>query len=327
MEQTTPNDTKTPRERALIEALARARSVIAKLTEEVQGPKDIIVKLNEEAQKPKDKIALIGASGLFPAGGSDARGWETFFDSLMGGAQSVLDIPEQRASLWGRLSQGAKIPLRRAALLARDMFSVDLERFGIAPAEGRLIDPHTHLALEVVLDAFDNAATDFSKLAGSETGVFFGRGGLDFILERVYPAGPEVDHDPYTLTGNLESSLSGRVSRHFDLRGPSVFIDTACSTSLVAVILAARSLAAGDCDLAVAGAANLLIGPRPSVWLSAMGALAPDGRTKAFAAQADGFGRGEGAVAVVLKRLSEAQRDGDRILAVIEERPSRLMGA
>ncbi|MDR0621519.1 MAG: polyketide synthase [Deltaproteobacteria bacterium] len=304
MEKTTRENAQTPRERELIEALSKARSIIARLT--------------EEAQRPKEKIAVIGASGLFPAGGTDARGWESFFDSLMDGVQSVLDIPEGRARHWQRLNHGSTIPLKRAALLTRDMHSADISRFGLTPAEGRLIDPHTHLSLEVVLDAFDNAAVDFSKLAGSDTGVFFGRGGLDFILERVYPAGPEVDDDPFTLTGNLESSLSGRVSRHFDLRGPSVFVDTACSTSLVAVILAARSLAVGDCDLAVAGAANLLIGPRPSVWLSAMGALSPDGRTKAFADQADGFGRGEGAAAVVLKRLSEAQRDGDRILAVIE---------
>jgi len=119
------------------------------------------------------------------------------------------------------------------------------------------------------------------------------------------------------MTGNTTSSVSGRISHHFDWHGPCISYDTACSTGLVAILGAVNSLRAGECNMALAGAVNLLLGPTSSYWLNAIQALAPDGRSKAFGAAANGFGRGEGGGAVLLKRLSDAQKDGNRIHAVI----------
>jgi acyl transferase domain-containing protein len=288
------------------------------LTDALRRARDIIARLSPAGRPADDKVAIIGLGCLLPAGQKDAATWGDFFSSLMDGTLSVRPAPADRQTFWQRLEPEMLEPLAAASFLNRPLLAADLERFRLSPAEARLIDPHIHISLEVVLLALDNAGQDLDGLSGSDTGVFFGRGGSDFLDEIIYPSGPQVDHDPYTLTGNLLSSLPGRLSYYFDFRGPSIFIDTACSTSLVAVAQAVRSLKAGECSLAVAGAANLLIGPRASYWLKAMGALAPDGRTKAFSAQANGFGRGEGAAAVILKTLSKAQKDGDKILAVIE---------
>ncbi|MDR2387515.1 MAG: hypothetical protein LBE80_08040 [Deltaproteobacteria bacterium] len=301
----------SPREKELTSALARARSIIAELSKGREPGKETATGL------VADKVAIIGLGCLFPAGAAEVRGLRDFYHSLLAGLQSVLPISEERLRLWRRLNDGAEISLKRAALLKRDLFSADLKRFGLSPAEGRLIDPHIHLSLEVVLEALEDAGLDFSKMLGSDTGVFFGRGGTDFLSEMVVKAGPGVDFDPYTMTGNLPASLPGRISHFFDFQGPSILTDTACSTSLTAVVQAVRSLQVGECSLAVAGASNLIVGPKASAWLLGMGALAPDGRTKAFSDSADGFGRGEGAAALILKRLTEAQRDGDRILGVV----------
>jgi 3-oxoacyl-(acyl-carrier-protein) synthase len=204
-----------------------------------------------------------------------------------------------------------------AAYLKRFPFSYESRRFNFTQAEIRVMDPHIGLALEVTQDALDNAGLDPQNLAGSGVGVYFGKNGVDFGLDILSGLDQALD-DPYTLIGNMPSSLSGRISYHYNFLGPSIFLETACSTGLVAVTLACRAIESGQVDLAVAGAVNLLVGPSSSRWLNGLGALSPDGRTRAFGAGANGFGRGEGAGAVILKDLEKAQADGDRILAVIE---------
>lgn len=170
------------------------------------------------------------------------------------------------------------------------------------------------MLLEVTWQAFEHAGLPVNKVMGSKTGVFVGISSNDYIrlqhghLDKI---------NPYSGTGNAFSIAANRISYLFDLQGPSLAIDTACSSSLVAVHEAAQSLLNGDCDMAVAGGVNLILSPELSITFSQAHMLSPDGRCKTFDASADGYGRGEGAGVVILKRLSDAINDGDRILAVI----------
>ncbi|HET7749013.1 MAG TPA: type I polyketide synthase, partial [Terriglobales bacterium] len=192
-----------------------------------------------------------------------------------------------------------------------DLF--DAEFFGIAPREAIGMDPQHRLLLEVAWEALECAGQAPSKLAGSQTGVFVGISTNDYAALRSDP----VDIDPYTGTGNAFSVATGRISYLLGLHGPNVALDTACSSSLVAVHLACRSLRNRECSLALAGGVNLILSPDTTIYFCRMHAMAPDGRCKTFDAAADGYVRGEGCGVVVLKRLSDAQHDRDRILAVI----------
>ncbi len=196
-----------------------------------------------------------------------------------------------------------------------DIAGFDADFFGISPREARLMDPQQRLALEVAWEALEHAGIPPRDLTGSDTGVFVGVGADDYgrrLLEDL----PRIE--AWTGIGASPCGVANRISHSLDLRGPSVAVDTACSSSLVAVHQAAQSLRLGEIPLALAGGVMLMAGPGLSVVLDAAGAISPDGRSKAFDAAADGYGRGEGGGFVVLKRLTDAQRDGDRVLAVIK---------
>ncbi|MDY0308034.1 MAG: type I polyketide synthase, partial [Desulfovibrionaceae bacterium] len=186
----------------------------------------------------------------------------------------------------------------------------------LTPAEARMTDPQHRLLLELSWQALLDAGLNPQALRGTDTGVFAGKTGTDFLFD-ILGTDRDCADDPYAMTGNMHSALPGRLAHFFDWHGPCVSVESACSTSLVAVMAAVTSLRAQECSLALAGAANLLLGPTPSHWLGAMHSLAPDGRCKAFGAGADGFGRGEGGGVVILERLSDARRHGRRIHAVI----------
>ncbi|MDR1084182.1 MAG: type I polyketide synthase [Deltaproteobacteria bacterium] len=299
------------REQQLELALGQAREVIRALTLERTKEAEVF----RSAFEP---VAVIGLDLLFPAGDRDAQGLAEFHSSLIEGVVSVRDIPEARRKLWQSVSPENSFQLARASILKREPFKADLGRFNLTPAEARLMDPQTFLALETVTRALDNAGLDPETLAGTNTAVYFGKSGFDFFVDYLGRPENRFADDPYSLTGNMASTLPGRISYHFDFLGPSVFVETACSTGLVAVAQAVRALHSGAADLAVAGAVNLILGPTPSGWLAAMKALAPDGLCRAFGADASGFGRGEGSAAVILTPLSRALAKGDRILAVIE---------
>ena len=176
------------------------------------------------------------------------------------------------------------------------------------------MDPQQRLMIEVTWEAFENAAIPAGKLTGSRTGVFVGIAGTDY---RSICTSDPSKINAYTVSGTAASIVPNRISYVFGLHGPCLALDTSCSSSLVALHLACQSLESGESSLAIAGGVNLILTPVPSIAVSQAWILAPDGRCKSFDASADGYVRGEGCAVVVLKRLSEALRDGDHIQAVI----------
>jgi len=259
-----------------------------------------------------EPIAIIGMACRFP-GGADSP--EAFFRLLEEGLDAVTEVPRDR---WSMGDANTADPEARAVRWGAFLEHVDLfdaQFFGISPREAAKMDPQQRLLLETTWEALEQGGQVPERLVGSRTGVFLGIMNNDYA-ELSLEAGVEQE-DAYTTTGNGHCFPAGRISYTFGFQGPSVAIDTACSSSLVAVHLASQSLRNGECNLAVAGGVNLMLVPSTTRRFAKTQALSPDGRCRAFDASANGFVRGEGCGMVVLKRLSDAERDGDTILAVI----------
>ncbi|MEU9370789.1 SDR family NAD(P)-dependent oxidoreductase [Streptomyces avermitilis] len=261
-----------------------------------------------------DAVAVIGIGCRLPGG---IHGPDAFWEGLLAGTDAVGQVPDER---WQDFDDGTS---ETAAVLAQttrwgafldDIEGFDADFFGITPGEADVMDPQQRLLLEVGCEALDHAGIALSALQGSATGVFVGLSALEYgHLTTADLSGVT----PWTSTGAAGSIAANRMSYLLDLRGPSMTIDSACSSSLVAVHQACRGLRNGECDTALAAGVNVLLSPAVTANFDQVGALAPDGRCKPFDASADGIARGEGCGVVVLKRLTDAQRDGDRILAVI----------
>jgi acyl transferase domain-containing protein/acyl-CoA synthetase (AMP-forming)/AMP-acid ligase II/aryl carrier-like protein len=269
-----------------------------------------------EQRMADEPIAIIGAGCRFPHGSDNP---EAFWQMLRDGVDAIGPIPLGRWDGNAYYDPDSESPgksyVREGGFLEAAIDEFDARFFGIAPREASGMDPQQRLLMEVCWEALENAGAATPALSGSRTGVFVGINTNDFA--RRMRAGGESTLDAYVFTGNTFSVAAGRVSHWLGLHGPSLAVDTACSSSLVSVHLACRSLQTMECDMALAGGVNLMLSPDANVVLSRMRALAPDGRCKTFDAAADGYARGEGAGVVVLKRLSKAKTDGDRILAVI----------
>ena len=192
----------------------------------------------------------------------------------------------------------------------------DAEFFAISPREAAAIDPQQRLLLEVAYEALEDAGIPARAIGGTQTAVIVGLSVCDYLLTLAGQIAAE-DLDAYLLSGNAANFAAGRLAYLLGARGPSVAVDTACSSSLTAIHLACQSLRCGESDTALAGGTNLLLSPGSSIACSRWGMLSPDGRCKTFDAGADGYVRGEGCGVVVLKRLADAVRDGDRVLAVV----------
>lgn len=271
--------------------------------------------LDKTRRLQNDPIAIVGMACHFP--GADTP--EAFWQLLQRGADMVQEVPKGRWSIDDYYAPEPGLPgktyVRNAAFVDHvDHF--DPLFFGISPNEAISMDPQQRFLLEVSWEALERAGQAPQKLRGSQTGVFVGTGQVDYAQRTFLNRSPE-QIDIYAGTGNTQSVASGRLSYILGVHGPNMAVDTACSASLVAVHLACQSLRLGECTLALAGGVQLMLSPLSTVGLSQMQALSPDGRCKTFDASADGYGRGEGCGVVVLKRLSDAQQDGDRILAVI----------
>ncbi len=299
-----------------VEALARhlAREVLH--LEDAEARPKQSERLQAVTPAAHEPIAVIGLSCRFPGGAVDP---ESFWRLLRAGGDAVGEVPPERwdadAVYDPRPGTPGKSYTRHGAFLTA-VEDFDPDFFGIAPREAERMDPQQRLLLEVAWEALERAGRPRRKLAGSATGVFVGITTNDYgtLLARAEEA---AALDAYFGSGNALNAAAGRLSYVLGLSGPSLAIDTACSSSLVAVHLACRSLASGECDLALAGGVNLILTPQGSIALSQARMLAPDGRCKAFSAAADGYGRGEGCGVVVLKRLRDALAAGDRVLAVI----------
>ncbi|GAA4224490.1 hypothetical protein GCM10022254_04030 [Actinomadura meridiana] len=262
-----------------------------------------------------EPVAIIGIGCRLPGGVHDPAG---FWRLLSGRVDATTEVPADRwdgAALRaanGKVKPGATATSRGSFLDAVDGF--DHAFFKISPVESRSMDPQQRLFLEVAWEALEDAGLAAERLRGGRTGVFVGLNTTDY--QQLVTARAS-DIDLYYGTGNSFSGTAGRLSYFLGLRGPSIAVDTACSSSLTAVHLACQSLRAGESETAVAGGANVMCTPTVFLSMSAAGALAPDGRCKTFDDSADGYGRGEGSGVVVLKTLSRALRDGDRVYAVI----------
>ena len=286
--------------------LKRAMATIANL-------KDKVAHLEKKQSEP---IAVIGMGCRLP-GESDSP--EEFWQLLRDGLNAAVEIPNERWHHDEIYSEDPETPgaiYTRKAALIKDVDKFDPMFFGISPRESMTMDPQQRLLLEVVWEAMEYGGLPAEQLRHSSTGVFIGNSFLDYQLIYSRHARPE-DVDIYFSTGNSSSVLSGRISYLLGLNGPSLTMDTACSSSLMATHMACQSLRRGECDMAFAGAANLILDPSPMIGLSRARMLAADGMSKAFDDAANGYGRGEGVGIVLLKRLSDAERDNDRILAVI----------
>ncbi len=260
-----------------------------------------------------EPIAIVGIACRFPGGADDP---DKLWTLLAEGRDAVSAVPRSRwdaSVVTDDPHVSGKLVTPRAALLD-DIEGFDADYFGIAPREAVRMDPQQRLLLEVTWEALRDAGYRSDRLRGSSTGVFVAIYSDDYA-RNVY--GDWEGIDAHTASGNSHGVAAGRIAYLLDLRGPAVALDTACSSSLVAVHTACRSLRAGETSMAIVGAASLLIAPEQSMSLSKWGMMAPDGRTKAFDAAADGWVRGEGGGALILKRLADALGDGDRVHAVI----------
>ncbi len=261
-----------------------------------------------------DPIAVIGLGCRFPG---DINGPESLWQFLSEGRSAVAEVPPDR---WMPFDDGSPEVATALSQTTRwgsfldDVAAFDAEFFEILPREAAKMDPQQRLLLEVAWEALEHAGTPPSSLRHSQTGVFVGA----CVSEYGYLASTDLPAvDAWNNTGGALSIIANRLSYFLDLRGPSIAVDTACSSSLVAVHLACQSLRTGDSDLAIAAGVNLLMSPAVFRGFDQAGALSPTGRCHAFDAAADGFVRGEGCGVAVLKRLSEAVRDRDRVLAVV----------
>ncbi len=254
----------------------------------------------------REPAAVVGIGCRLPGKERTLAGPEAFWQSLRDGVDSTRLVPPERWNVEQfydptRGTRGKTYTRHGSFIDGVDRFDSDF--FGITPLEAKGLDPQHRLLLEVSWEALEHSGHDPYGLGERHTGVFFG------ITGSTYPS--------TTFLGVMPCMAPGRVSQFLNLRGPSLAVDTACSSSLVAIHLAVQSLRNGECDVALAGGVNVMTSPRPFVYLSAIQALAADGRCKAFDAGADGYGRGEGCVIVVLKPLSLAVAERDRIIAVI----------
>ncbi|MEU4619659.1 amino acid adenylation domain-containing protein [Actinoplanes sp. NPDC023801] len=242
------------------------------------------------------ELAVIGMACRFP----DADSPEEFWDNLVAGRDSVTAVTRWAGGGYG-------------AFLA-DPASFDAGYFGIGEVEARLLDPHARIFLELAHEALERAGYAGPRRKGRRVGVFAAVGESAYP-ELVAQAGGEAGSGAHVLTGGLRNLIAARVAHLLDLRGPAIAVDTACSSALVALHLARLSLAAGDCDVAVVGGVNLNLTGTGESLLRAAQALSPTGRSRAFAADADGFVPGEGGAALVLTRLADA--GDEQVLAVV----------
>ncbi|AGC45619.1 polyketide synthase [Myxococcus stipitatus DSM 14675] len=289
-----------------LSALQRAALLVEKLQARLEGV--------ERART--EPIAVIGLGCRFPGGASDEA---SYWKLLRDGVDAVREVPASRwdAARYYDPERGVpgKMYGTRGGYLD-DVEHFDAPFFGISPREAETLDPQQRLVLEVAYEALENAGQAPDRLVGSKTGVFLGVMSND-NMARLMKREDNTRFDGYSATGNGFCFVPGRLSYVLGLQGPSMPVDTACSSSLVSLHLACESLRSGESTMALAGGVNLILSPEITLCLCNMQALAGDGRCKTFDASADGYVRGEGCGILVLKRLSDAQRDGDKVLALI----------
>ncbi|MEU8895076.1 polyketide synthase Pks13 [Nocardia sp. NPDC048505] len=269
-------------------------------------------------------IAIVGLSTRLPGAGDTP---ESTWEFLINRGDGIRELPEGR---WEEFTADPSVKQiveesnTLGGYLDQDVVKgFDAEFFAMSPVEVERVDPQQRLMMELTWEALEHARIPASDLRGESVGVFVGSSTSDFQLIAALGLGDidpnmPISAEAYALLGASTGIIANRVSYFFDFRGPSVTVDTACSSTIVAVHQAVRALRDGDADLALAGGVNMILAPVATLGFEKNGAVAKDGHIKAFSSDADGMVRSEGAGLVVLKRLADAERDGDDILAVIK---------
>ncbi|MGX1372401.1 phthiocerol/phenolphthiocerol synthesis type-I polyketide synthase A [Streptomyces canus] len=271
-------------------------------------PSEATAPVPATAAPAAEPVAVIGLGCRLPGG---VHGPADYWRLLTDGVDAIGRVPGDR---WRDFTAFPPEDTPPYGGYLDDIAGFDADFFRITPREAAVMDPQQRILLEVVHETLAHAAVPAASLAGTATGVFVGVSAPEYgSLTGADPAAV----DPWAPAGGALSVTAGRLAYVLDTRGPSMAVDTACSSSLVAVHHACVSLRTGESDTAIAAGVNLLLSPTVTMAFRRAGALAPDGRCKPFSPDADGIGRGEGCAAVLLKRLSDAERDGDRVLAVI----------
>ncbi|MCA9541323.1 MAG: type I polyketide synthase, partial [Myxococcales bacterium] len=283
----------------LEQALRRIRAAKAEVAESRRPPSS------------RCPIAVLGMACRLPGADDPDALWQLLVD----GTDAVAPLPADHwtPEEWAALSGSIDLPTDRCGTI-RDVAGFDPRFFGIAPREAEAIDPLQRVVLETAWHALEDAGVPPSGLSGRRVGVFLGIGPSEY---REICVRRGVDGSVFGATGSALSVIAGRVAYALGLQGPALVLDTACSSSLVALQLAVRALQAGDCEVALTGGINLLLDPKTTLGMARLKMLSPVGQCRSFDADGAGFVRGEGCGVVVLRRLADAERDGQRCRAVI----------
>lgn len=269
--------------------------------------------LNQETTSASEPIAVVGMACRLPG----ARSPEELWELLCRGENTISEIPSDRFPVEEVYHPASGVPGKLASKYGGFVSGIDefdAAFFGISPREAATMDPQHRMVMEVAWEAFDDAGLVLEEMPQRTGAVFMGVITSDY-WDRQSGAAEELD--VHTVTGSTRGGNAGRISHALNLKGMSVALDAACSSSLVAVQLAVQSLRAGSCDLAIAGGVNAILTPDHAIGFSQGSMMALDGQCKAFDARANGYVRSEGAGIVVLKTLSRALADGDRVHALI----------
>jgi acyl transferase domain-containing protein/acyl carrier protein len=274
-------------------------------------------RLHDLESSHTESIAVVGIGCRLPGGCNSP---DLFWNYLRNKGIACTPIPNDRwdsEAYYDSESQtSGTTNVAHANFLTCPVYQFDAPFFNISAKETKSLDPQQRILLEVAWETFEEGCLDITKFAGSRTGVYIGISSDDYSQAHRHSCQNDLI-DSYSLTGTCFAPAAGRISYTFGFEGPCMAIDTACSSSLVALHLACQGLRTGESDMALAGGVNLILSPILHICSTKLGTISPDGRCKTFDDSADGYGRGEGCGLILLKRLSDAQRDGNRIFAII----------